>query len=404
MKKISVVIATRGNEKLLGWTIKNIRAKIGTPVEVVVVFDGTEPDMNINADQVIRTKTVRGPGYCRDKGIAAAASDLIFICDAHMDFEDGFGRVIVKHHKQNRQDVCCGTSSALHDRDGVMALDDAVSTAARFCFRSEEPGGERWVMSGKWAEQKPGEIGCVYGACYSFTRQWYRKIGEPLRVLDGWGMDEEYLSAGSWLMGGRCVLLPYHTGHVYYGGEPNPAYQPTPGDAMRRFLNRWRFAEILPATKAEWEDMHGWLGMNVVAMMDSFPTNAQYDISRAEVVSLRQHWAAGDWQRVLPWIDRAERPRIIHKSETAQPQTGAIHAPAPVRAAPEIPRLQVFDRKQCPECSGVDTFRVYRTVQVPCGINQYGYCAGCGLRGTVIKSGREERLHWGHGKKDLAKI
>jgi len=88
---ISVIITVRGQEPYLKQTIANIRAKIGCPFEIITVWDGTKPDVDLDVDQIIHIRSGKGVGPARHAGIQKASNDLIFLTDAHMDFSPGLG-------------------------------------------------------------------------------------------------------------------------------------------------------------------------------------------------------------------------------------------------------------------------------------------------------------------------
>jgi glycosyltransferase involved in cell wall biosynthesis/predicted RNA-binding Zn-ribbon protein involved in translation (DUF1610 family) len=386
-KKISVIITVRGVEPYLNQTIKNIRNKAGCKVEIVCVFDGTEADLKLDADQIVRMKHPVGVGGARHAGIEKAENEIIFLTDSHMDFSQDFGKVILQHHskKNNVNDLCCGCCVPLVETGGKLFWNNAERcTGARFNFISDEPGGERWVMSGKWAAQKPGKIGCVYGACYSFRKSHYHSIGAPLQLLTGWGMDEEYLSSATWLSGGRVILLNYDAGHLF---RARPSFTTGKMDAFYRQLNRVRYAELLPANEKDKKAMNIALALNSISADRSFDALVESDMGRDQVKRALDLWLKWDWTRLEKWIDRQQQP--LNK----RIEDGQRRRTIPITTS-RIPLVQMRGVFYCPQCGRINTFRIDRTIKTATHDARYGRCGHCGLHGVKVHQNNFERINW----------
>lgn len=327
---ISVIITVRGQEPYLKQTIANIRAKIGCPFEIITVWDGTKPDVDLDVDQIIHIRTGKGVGPARHAGIKKASNDLIFLTDAHMDFSQGFGNVILEWHNQSdyaaESHLSCGKSIAL-SADGKWDYSHN-GRGCRFTYKMTAPENQKWIMAGRWKEQGVnGLIGCVYGACYAFSKEWYKKIGSPLQVLKEWGMDEEILSAATWLAGGKCALLNYEVAHFFKHKKSTEI----PDSVKHQFLiNQLLFLHLLPLPDASRLELETWLRQNPLIATEKIAKTKQ-------IAALRELWHSWDWSKLGRWIDypAKETAPIMAERPRKQPELLTFSKPT---AIPFVPR------------------------------------------------------------------
>jgi hypothetical protein len=226
------------------------------------------------------------------------------------------------------------------------------------------------------------------------SKKWYEKIGRPLGLLNGWGMDEEYLSAATWMAGGRCILLDYDAAHLF---RSRPSFNTDGYDAILRMLNRARFFDLLPAPKAETEQMEIALNLNLMFHNGNFQSAYAKDKERKEVKEAVALWHTWDWTKLEPWIDRAPAPLAIR-------QEAAVRRRTPVQIEgirgtstsilPGIPTTQMRSMFICPQCGGSGTFRQRHTETVGAEIRQYGRCKACHRGGIKITRDSFEKIHW----------
>jgi len=122
---VSVVIATRDRPELLRRAIAAIRDQAyDGPIEIVVVFDQTEPDQSLTDTSPDRTLRVmpngRTPGLPggRNTGMAASTGSLIAFCDDDDEWLPGKLDAQVQH-LNSRPDVTFCTTGIIIDFDGV---------------------------------------------------------------------------------------------------------------------------------------------------------------------------------------------------------------------------------------------------------------------------------------------
>ncbi len=95
-RSVSVVIATRDRPELLQRALDGVRLqRHDAPVEVVIVFDRTEPDLALQCDEdgfrirVITNARIGGLAGARNTGIQAASHAWIAFCDDDDEWLEG---------------------------------------------------------------------------------------------------------------------------------------------------------------------------------------------------------------------------------------------------------------------------------------------------------------------------
>jgi hypothetical protein len=248
---VSVIITTR-NEELLSWTIDNIRrTSKGKNIEIIVGFDGWQAPQFVKqaekADSYFFTSyDCLGVGRSRDLAIMRAKGEYIIIMDAHMDFKPGWIDLLLEPVKKDGKVLSCSRSVVMGgdclniNKEGLL-----IRYGARLPIAQENT--RRIPLDPVWHTDRPaGEIQCILGACYGFTRQRYFDICRPWEFAVGWGSSEQVISVINWFFGGSCVLTDAVSGHLYR----------TQSDAMERrstnitvpgmFYNRLRLFALLP--------------------------------------------------------------------------------------------------------------------------------------------------------------
>ena len=409
---LSVIMTIRGDEPKAAMTAMNAREKAGCPVEIVAVYDGTDPDTNLPVDQILAHRNARGVGPSRHKGIEAAKYSVVILIDAHMDFDQDFGKIILDHFKKKKhaKDITCGrcvpSMSDLSPQAGEYGY-----TGARFSLRSEETAGERWCLSGKWAAQEVNsEIGCVFGACYAFRRQWYKQLGSPLNLLRGWWGDEEYLSIASWLGGGRCYLLDYWASHLF---RDEPSFDWNRADSMTPSVNRARLVDLFPADDSIKDDLLAWLMLSIKSVDASYTAAYNTDRVRPEVIeakALWSKWADNVYPFLEKWVDAEAAPlndRLKMREDARpwknEPQEEYVSDRTPVKSVDAAPKVQQRSYIKCPNCGQRNSFRVTKTMKVNGGRRRYGRCRNinCKTPAVMVDRTSGQVIYWG---KDVKKI
>ena len=233
--KYSVIIAER-NEPDLSATCANIRAN--SSAHVVVMSD----------------RKGLGPQAMRDKGIElAAGSDVVIVMDGHMRVQPGMLDAMAGYCERNPSSVV-GTR-CFHHHD--ITWTGKAYNGARFAWMSEgKDAHEPQSFVGKWRKSGDvGEIPCVMGACYGFTRDWYMNgLRRPWQYGTGWGCDEELISSATWLRGGKVELLPYAVWHRARKPGQVP-YKITDMQLLGVWANRLRLLDMLPMSDDERKEL-----------------------------------------------------------------------------------------------------------------------------------------------------
>jgi hypothetical protein len=400
---IDVIIPCR-NETLIGKTVENLRASATGPLNIVVVFDHEQP-FECGADVIIETPDDHcGTGFTRHHGIMSSDNPIIFTCDGHMNFSRGWDEVIRKELAEFPKAVICGTMYGAHESIDPEKNHKYGYTGCRFRELSEEPNNHHFIMCAKWAVQKTGEIGSVMGACYAFKRDHYHRIGRPWGCSIGWGCDEEFISAGSWLMGGSVRLADFSAGHYVREHAPWPDHS----DGVYTLVNRARYHRALPIPEFDRMTYDAWLEACPLSMHEGYITAAAGDARREEVKDLCKLWSKGDWTRMLPWIDRGLEPLVVSDAAKAErmkkwtmppiitPPTELQYPLVPVAPIPIVPNVVVRDRIRCPNCFSYDSLKVRETRTIDAGTLRRLYCSnpGCPKKAHSITNGNSVTLVW----------
>jgi glycosyltransferase involved in cell wall biosynthesis len=221
-----------------------------------VVLDGPHDDVKYfyEARTIQPFSDWRGPGQCRDYAIRNSKAKYIIMVDGHMTFPPGWVDVICAHLDENPKDITCCLMQGLDQN--WMALPERIYSGCHLALKHTHDTMKNWWLYSTWNKEEieKGKIGSLMGACYGITKAWYKKIGSPLAILRGWGGDEEILSACTWLMGGRCFLLPPICGHIWAAKRLRPDkldYHET----WELWANHYAMLDALPVPSEEYAKM-----------------------------------------------------------------------------------------------------------------------------------------------------
>lgn len=218
---ISIVMTVRNDQDEANRTIKSIRDTAGDRVEIVVIDDGSDVPLVLDDQRVAfyRVHGRCGVGPARHLGATIASRPWLLIIDAHMRFEAGWLEIAEARLKEHDRTLFCGTCVGLDRGNMEMSRPNSVYSGAFIRFVGpDESTGKMQFLEAKWIRSAVAdneEIPCVLGACYFIQRSFFFQIG-GLRMLTGWGNDEEFLSLKTWLAGGSVRLLkPVRIGHQF---------------------------------------------------------------------------------------------------------------------------------------------------------------------------------------------
>jgi len=171
-----------------------------------------------------RCRTSKGCAQARERGFRAAkaeGADVVVFTDSHMLFPPQWLDRMLAHHMLHPRAILCPISS---DLDGPM-----WGTGADLLFN---PTTGIWKAEWHQAHMDipSPAIPAVMGACYMAGIDVIDALGGWAGGLEGWGLDEEYISARAWLLGYECRLASdVAVAHRYHRPDINrePATGPT---------------------------------------------------------------------------------------------------------------------------------------------------------------------------------
>jgi len=323
--RAEIILACRGEiPENLQRTIKNIKATIGKYDKISVILDGPHQHLKYRLPDKVAVHQpydlARGPGQCRHWAIMRSKAEYVTLVDGHMTFPDGWIDEICDHLSENYTDITACHMRGL-DHNWIEINGEAVYDGCHIELTSREPSRKNWAINSVWNKERLdfGAIGSIMGACYGIRREWYRDIGEPLSILEAWGGDEEILSLCSWLMGGRCYLLPVTCGHIWAAPRERHGGNDISVNEWREiWANQYSMLEALPIPDAEKEEL--------IAFIDR--GNNRNEIMREHVKTRTDRIA----------VLKAKLENAIHSWEFLKTaQIIRPIAPTPAPAMPESP-------------------------------------------------------------------
>lgn len=348
-------------------TVASVVCALGKSDRLTICLDG-EQECGIQNGPSVRVitpyKEHLGPGAARHAAIKASKADKIIIVDGHMDFPADFIDVICEHLDANPKDVtCCHMASYDTEWRLIVPVKDFGGCSIAVKKAIDGASGRSYrALSGTWLKQAPesGPIPCIMGACYGMKRKWYAEIGEPLKILRGWGMDEELLSLCSWICGGRAYLLPLRCSHMY--AAPNTRnHADDNADERDALVSRFATVLVLPMPDAEKKALHEYLTLNP---LKTSTVNDFLAEREAEINELTEHLAT---KSVMSWDAIKEKVLDYSPPEAPPPVFGNARSSVLLPRQPEIKREPPAVR--CQRCDQ-NTMQRYS--------DEYNKCRFCG--------------------------
>jgi hypothetical protein len=302
------------------------------------------------------------PAKTRHRGITQSVGDIIIIIDAHMRFKDDALTVMAKHAEKHG--LCC----AITHHNEKCEFSNSPYYGARMVYKVKE-GQTHACLVGKWSTaQKAGEVSCIMGGAYAFTREWYYKVGQPLAMLEGWGGDEESLSIASWLSGQMPHCVNAHIAHRY---RPRPPWKVTEQEKLNARNSRLAVIHATVPLDSQKRELIEWQRKNV-------PFDAPY-IPSKECLQVQKAWLSLP-RKYDQWLKQVCGQSIIDVPTLTTPQ--------------RMPNKVVnVDGIKCPCCGLMqESFEVTHTVTYPNGNKSRRHvCPSCkGAFRTMFVAKKDE--------------
>ena len=246
--KTEVLIATRRDPDLRA-TVDNIKQNSGCHVTVHEDERGAGP-------QAIRHKLIRD----------AVRADVVIVMDGHMRIRKGTLDAAAEYVGARGNKVAC--LRCFHSEREDWTGTPYAGATLQWGGKGKD-AGEPQAFVAKWRKsQDAGKIGAVMGACYVMRRDWYMDgLRAPWQWGQGWGCDEELLSAASYLRGGEVELLPWAVWHRAQVAKKQ-AFKYSQVQKLGVWANRLALLQVLPMPEKQRNDlvrqimpaldMHNW--------------------------------------------------------------------------------------------------------------------------------------------------
>lgn len=168
-----------------------------------------------------------GVAGCRDKGAKQCATTYILLIDGHMRV---FGDVVTPLLEKLRAypgDLLCCQSKIIKYNAAQNGYELEKMPRTKGVVLETVP--DLSFLEYQWQQLDMADaardvipIPCCMGACYAMRREHYLHL-HGLNGLQQWGMDEQFLSAKTWMYGGNVLLLKnIEIAHIYRQGTPIP--------------------------------------------------------------------------------------------------------------------------------------------------------------------------------------
>ena len=282
-----------------------------------------------------------GCGWRRHQGIMRAKTEGVFLCDAHMQFDEGYFDHLARALEANPRAV---TVSRMQSIDGAWRdIQGQLYAAAQTHLKVEAPGGQYWPMAARWRHEDAGgeyQVSAVMGACYGMTQDHYIDMGQPLAVLRAWGQDEEILSAASWIRGGECRLISGLARHIYGAPKAKPTSL-SKSDIVKIWANRVAVLNALPIPAEEQRDLVEWVKRTHAVQSYRDEINAEIQTRRQDISRVREALEGGiGWASYCKrWVnlptDQAKHEERQAKMAKADKRRKKGAKTGPVPKAPE---------------------------------------------------------------------
>ena len=194
----SVVIATRNEGEMLRSTVASVLDDTAySPIEVVVVDDGSTDDSCLGLDGDDRVRIVRGhelgaPG-ARNLGAAHARGEYLVFLDAHCRVSADWLDVLV----------------------GALDPPDVAIVGPTFTkLDASEPRGcgMTWTspqLETAWivppVDGRPSEVPLAPGGCQAYRARTFELVGRFDDGMTRWGFEDVEISLRAWLLGYRVL-------------------------------------------------------------------------------------------------------------------------------------------------------------------------------------------------------
>ena len=228
---ISIVIPFLNEGVRVEKTVKSIRETQDLDVEIVLIDDNSNDDCDYfevaqKYNCVYHYNEERqGVAGSRNVGCAMATQPNILILDAHMKMlHDDWASMLVKQMDAEPRALYCSRSCCINadwELETNMNCGGAYfRTANKYTTSFADFIQPKWRQSPSEEMEKPiVEIPIVLGAAYALKKEYWDKI-YGLEGLQQYECDEYFLSAKTWLEGGRVLLMnDFQTGHFYKTDE-----------------------------------------------------------------------------------------------------------------------------------------------------------------------------------------
>lgn len=233
--EITAVINFKNEGNNVERTIMSIRATTYN-MPVVVINDGSDDGYNYkerlekyNVDYYENKESV-GASKAREYGVTKVKTKYFVLLDGHMRFYTlGWDNMLKNVLRMYPESIVCTDSLILKKNSYDVFIENEGGEDNNYATYPDikmnktcEDYVAYFTHSGKLPmyEELIEEVGCVLGATYAMSRDWWNYI-HGYKGLQHWGFEEPLISLKTKKLGGKCLLLHgAKIGHCYRQNSP----------------------------------------------------------------------------------------------------------------------------------------------------------------------------------------
>lgn len=234
MKQLTIIIPFKNEKEQVLKTCQSFNQHCNPDLFDIICLNDCS-DVGYDYSELARLSNVTlidnperlGVAGSRDKGVKLAQTKYILLVDGHMRiFNDVVTPLLEKLHTYPGDLLCCQSRVIrFNTTTNAYEIERTPNTRGVRVERTLSP----MFLDYEWQELRPEDVAvdvipiqCCMGACYAMERDKYLYL-HGLNGLQQWGLDEQFLSAKTWMSGSRVLLLKnIQIAHIYRTGTPIP--------------------------------------------------------------------------------------------------------------------------------------------------------------------------------------
>lgn len=178
--------------------------------EILIVDSGGTATLEIATLPMVKVYNVsrQGAPQARNFGASKASSSVLLFIDAHLEFSEGWGQILLDQLRRNENSIITPTISVIGDEN---------SRCSGFKWKNINMDVE-WLPDER---RKIHEVPFACGCCMAMTRSLFDDVGKFEDGIRFWGLEDSELCLKCWLFGYKVLCDPsIRVGHKFRSSFP----------------------------------------------------------------------------------------------------------------------------------------------------------------------------------------